>query len=80
MTGHSLGGALATLCVLDLRTNVLPLVNARLRDRRKRRLDYGIAAARSEALSEAACRDNLPCVRLLAKGNKADELMGSDLR
>ena len=50
VTGHSLGGALATLCVLDLRTNVLPLVNARLRDRRKRRLDYGIAAARSEAV------------------------------
>ena len=34
--GHSLGGALATLCVLDLRTNVPPLVNARLH-RRKRR-------------------------------------------
>ena len=49
VTGHSLGGALATLCVLDLRTSVLPLVNARLRERRKRRLEFGIAAARSEA-------------------------------
>jgi hypothetical protein len=52
-------GALATLCALDLATNVLPIVNARLAARRARRLRYGLRGATRDAASIDLARSSV---------------------